>query len=203
MESYWHPVRIEQVIGRARRICSHNNLPKELQTVEVYLYLMHLSKKQMEADLTIELRTKDKAKGDRNRVVTSDEYLYEVANLKKALTQEILNVVKQASIDCVVHSNSNAKENIRCYSIGNPNPNEFIYNPNIKEDKSDKDIALNVEKTVLNLVKLKMKINGKEHAYDKKTLQLFQIDPVTGERLLVGYIEQKADAPGKYKPIFM
>ena len=40
MEPYWHPVRLEQVIGRARRICSHKNLPIALQTVEVFVYLM-------------------------------------------------------------------------------------------------------------------------------------------------------------------
>ena len=43
MEPYWHPVRTEQVIGRARRICSHKNLPIALQTVEVFIYLMILS----------------------------------------------------------------------------------------------------------------------------------------------------------------
>ena len=38
-EPYWHPVRLEQVIGRARRICSHKDLPEDLQTVKVFLYL--------------------------------------------------------------------------------------------------------------------------------------------------------------------
>ena len=37
MEPYWHPVRLEQVIGRARRICSNKDLPIKLQTVEVFL----------------------------------------------------------------------------------------------------------------------------------------------------------------------
>ena len=36
MEPYWHPVRIEQVIGRARRICSHQDLPKDERKVEVF-----------------------------------------------------------------------------------------------------------------------------------------------------------------------
>ena len=36
MEPYWHPVRTDQVIGRARRICSHKDLPPELRTVEVF-----------------------------------------------------------------------------------------------------------------------------------------------------------------------
>ena len=40
IEPYWHPVRLEQVIGRARRICSHDQLPEKLRTVDVYLYLM-------------------------------------------------------------------------------------------------------------------------------------------------------------------
>ena len=37
---HWHPVRIQQVIGRARRICSHQELPETLRTVDVFLYLI-------------------------------------------------------------------------------------------------------------------------------------------------------------------
>ena len=47
MEPYWHPVRIEQVVGRARRICSHQDLPPELRTVEVFMYLMVYSPTQL------------------------------------------------------------------------------------------------------------------------------------------------------------
>jgi hypothetical protein len=47
LEPYWHPVRIEQVVGRARRICSHQDLPPELRTVEVFLYLMVYSPTQL------------------------------------------------------------------------------------------------------------------------------------------------------------
>ena len=39
-DPYWHPVRSEQIIGRARRICSHKDLPPALQSVEVFVYLM-------------------------------------------------------------------------------------------------------------------------------------------------------------------
>mgnify|MGYP003310011199 CR=1 FL=1 len=58
-EPYWHPVRIEQVIGRARRICSHKDLTKELQTVNVILYLMTFSESQLVSVKSIELRLKD------------------------------------------------------------------------------------------------------------------------------------------------
>jgi len=47
LEPYWHPVRIEQVVGRARRICSHQDLPAELRTVNVFLYLMVYSQAQL------------------------------------------------------------------------------------------------------------------------------------------------------------
>ena len=47
LEPYWHPVRIEQVVGRARRICSHQDLPPELRTVEVFMYLMVYSPTQL------------------------------------------------------------------------------------------------------------------------------------------------------------
>jgi len=47
VEPYWHPVRIEQVVGRARRICSHQDLPAELRTVNVFLYLTVYSQAQL------------------------------------------------------------------------------------------------------------------------------------------------------------
>ena len=46
-EPYWHPVRVEQVIGRARRICSHEALPEDLRTIEVFYYLMKFSEEQL------------------------------------------------------------------------------------------------------------------------------------------------------------
>ena len=39
-EPYWHPVRIDQMIGRAKRICSHKDLPEELQNVTIFMYLL-------------------------------------------------------------------------------------------------------------------------------------------------------------------
>ena len=77
MEPYWHPVRTDQVIGRARRICSHKDLPMELWTVEVFMYLMkfkdtHLKgdpaaekKEDREALISTSLKT---SMGDRSKI---------------------------------------------------------------------------------------------------------------------------------------
>ena len=50
VEPYWHPVRMEQVIGRARRICSHKDLDEQYQTVEVFVYLMTFTREQIDGD---------------------------------------------------------------------------------------------------------------------------------------------------------
>ena len=193
MEPYWHPVRVEQVIGRARRICSHKNLPKELQTVEVFLYIMRLSQEQLESQDTLELRTKDKSKMDKTKVVTSDEYLYDVALMKKNITQSILHYVKESSIDCLVHSTSNNKENIKCFSIGNPNKDEFLYTPNIADQKQDKDVAINVEKQKIKLTKLP----NTKYVFDKATLKVYELEGIANKPLLKGHLTKEEN--GKYK----
>ena len=38
LEPYWHPVRLAQVIGRARRIRSHDELPPEYRNIETFLF---------------------------------------------------------------------------------------------------------------------------------------------------------------------
>ena len=83
-EPYWHPVRIEQVIGRARRICSHTDLP-ELQTVEVFIYLMTISDEQLES-ASRELKVKDVGE-ETKRPLTSDESLYEIYEKGKSKSE--------------------------------------------------------------------------------------------------------------------
>ena len=42
VEPYWNMVRPEQVIGRARRICSHQDLPEELTNGEsLFIYVSY------------------------------------------------------------------------------------------------------------------------------------------------------------------
>ena len=46
MEPYWNNVRIEQVIGRARRIKSHVLLPEDQRNVKVFKYIIKLTEQQ-------------------------------------------------------------------------------------------------------------------------------------------------------------
>jgi hypothetical protein len=148
LDPYWNNVRLEQVVGRARRICSHQSLPIEKQTVTVFLYLAVLTEAQyMSSEM---LRRFDTSKLDNTRYFTSDETLYEIACVKEHLNTKLLHAVKEASIDCATHVNSSGKENLTCLSFGNLNdPTAFSYLPDIANDVSDEVYKQNVD--IINL----------------------------------------------------
>jgi hypothetical protein len=85
--------RIDQIVGRARRLCSHNDLPKELQTVNAYLYISTMN----------------------NDSTTIDEDIYETANKREIINKQVLQAIKETAIDCSLYS---SKENVVCYDLG-------------------------------------------------------------------------------------
>jgi hypothetical protein len=85
--------RIEQVIGRARRVCSHIDLPEELRTVKAYLYMSTIPDGE-----------------------SIDEKVFREANEKDHLIREVLRAVKQTAIDCGVY-----EKNAVCYKLDTTN----------------------------------------------------------------------------------
>jgi hypothetical protein len=146
-EPYWHPVRLEQVIGRARRICSHHSLPEEERNVSVFLYLMTFSDEFIkEEKLSIELRLHDTSKLENNKPLTSDEALYEISNIKESINKQLLKAVKESSMDCFLYAKMGGKEKLSCFSIGAANKNLFLYPPSISQTETDKAANLNVKR---------------------------------------------------------
>ena len=150
IEPYWHPVRIEQVVGRARRICSHNKLPKELQTVDVYLYLMTLTEAQKTSKdsgglASQDLLVKDVSKKDKKTPFTSDETLWEISTIKQDINKQILTAIKSTSIDCKLHKEGSDEPYV-CLSYGDPNPDEFTSAPALKDSSKDVEEKFNIRK---------------------------------------------------------
>ena len=169
-EPYWHSVRLEQVIGRAKRICSHNDLPIELQTVEVFLYLMTFNKEQLKDKISMELRLKDRSKIDKTPI-TTDETLYENATIKENINSQILRAMQESSIDCNVNSDN---ADLQCFSFGNPTANIFSYLPIM--DEEEQDTALRINKKEVTWVAKKISIGGVEYAWNELTNELYDID---------------------------
>ena len=171
VEPYWHMVRIQQVIGRARRICSHKLLPEELRNVKVFLYLSTLSKEQQTSDKHIELRDRDKSRLDNKTPVTTDESLYEIASVKNDINEQILHAIKETSIDCELYSNKDNQ--IVCYGYGKVSSNNFSSYPSFKTDKID-DRLLNQDFVEWNATELTYK--NTVYAFREDTNEVFDLD---------------------------
>ena len=131
MEPYWNGVRVEQVIGRAQRICSHEDLPEDEKTVQVFEYLSVFSAAQKEK-LNKELKSTDAGK-------TTDQALFDISKKKEQISRELLNAVKTTSIDCKVHKGT------KCFEfLGTPDSSAFSYVPNIELDETEKEMVANV-----------------------------------------------------------
>lgn len=161
VEPYWHPVRIDQVIGRARRICSHKNMPESDRTVDVFLYLMSFTDEQLESDASVDLKHNDSSKLDPTKYLTSDEALFEIANIKKEVTKRILNAVKETAIDCNLYK----YDDVTCFSFATTDPNKISYNASISSEQSDKVAVMN--KQQIKLVASKISLDGKDYAFVK------------------------------------
>jgi len=164
-DPYWHPVRMEQVIGRAKRICSHKNLPEELRNIKVFLYLSTLSAEQL--DKNIEIKTKDDGK-------TTDEYLFELANTKERINKQILRATMETAMDCSLHKGSS---DLVCYNFGKVSSNNFSTVPILEQDATQK-ADLNVKKTKMTGVV--MEILGKQYiaksTNEKNVKELYDVD---------------------------
>ena len=204
VEPYWHNVRIEQVIGRARRICSHQDLPEDLRTVQVFMYLATLPKAQTkeEEQKHIQLRLRDVSKLTsqlakeldessklgryvRNlevvpEVITTDQMLFESAMVKEQVNDQILHAVKESAMDCQLYSSQNKDESLVCFNYGKVLSNAFGSYPTLEHDIAEKDVK-DVRQQKVNMVKIRVpdqkdptKFN--EYALDQKRKILYSIE---------------------------
>jgi len=78
LEPHWNLNREQQVIGRALRLCSHNDLPQKDRYVNVYKYIACYKK-----------------------IKTTDMLINELAEKKYKIIQRFLDLLKESSIDCI------------------------------------------------------------------------------------------------------
>jgi len=203
MEPYWHPVRSEQVIGRARRICSHKALPVALQTVEVFVYLMIFSESQLKSDEAIELKRKDLSKSIPKVPITSDQYLYEISEIKANLTGQLTDAIKESAFDCYIYSNG------KCVNFGDPTNNKFSYVPDYADQQNDTTVQAN--KVAIEWVGKPVTINDVEYIYRRINKDLINIyDKVSYESALkdpsiiplkIGTLEKNENGENVFKRV--
>lgn len=85
VEPYWNMSRIEQVMGRGIRFCSHADLAEADRYVDVYIYLsVH-----------------------KMLPVSVDQKIMSIALTKKIINSQFEAVLKESAVDCKLFSNAN------------------------------------------------------------------------------------------------
>ena len=92
LEPYWNNSRIEQVIGRASRFCSHVDLPKDERIVKINIYMA----------------TSEYSKN------TVDQYIKKMSDNKNKIIKSFELALKESAIDCNLnkYANNNIKDKL-------------------------------------------------------------------------------------------
>jgi SNF2 family DNA or RNA helicase len=137
LEPYWNEVRINQMIGRAIRQCSHKELTQENRKVDVFRYrsIRVLSNKP-----------------------TTDQYIEDLARTKDSLIQSFLDAVIESAVDCELFKNHNKLvHKYSCFKFDEPSLFEDNIAPAYKQDIVD-DEMMNNGLNSLNSTNQKIKV---------------------------------------------
>ena len=129
-EPFWNQIRIDQVIGRAVRTCSHEDLPAAERVVTVNMYVMQLTAEQLKEPT---LRIADQG-------LTTDQHIFDLATKKQLIIQKFLDMLQKAAIDCVrnAHINKPLKTSGACYSFHiNASADAQSFSPIFDDDLRD------------------------------------------------------------------
>ncbi len=137
MEPYWNEVRIQQMIGRGIRQCSHKELKIEERHVDVYRY-----------------KSVKSTKGS----WTTDEYIEDLARSKAGLIQSFLDAIKEVAVDCVLNQKHNMLlEEYKCFKFEEPSLFDKHITAAYKHDIDD-DILVNNGSNNPRSINLKIRV---------------------------------------------
>ncbi|AZL89306.1 transcription termination factor [Megavirus baoshan] len=148
MEPYWTEVRIQQVMGRGIRQCSHRDLPMSERVVNIYRYKV-VKPAQLDPDDTVR--------------ITTDQHIEDQAKAKANLIESFLGAMKEVAIDCELFKEHNMmSQSYYCFQF----PENAVMGKNIgpayKEDIKDDvkyDSGLNAKNSHVERIRV-IKINA-------------------------------------------
>jgi hypothetical protein len=125
MEPYWNNVRLQQVIGRAIRLCSHMNLPWDDRVVDVFTYLSVFSDTQKSTGAK-QIMMADKS-------MTTDQIIFDIATKKQLLADSLSEIAQSAAVDCELHFHEHGQVT-KCFRFGEGRRPMFLYHPDWHKD---------------------------------------------------------------------
>ena len=180
-EPYWNKNRIDQVIGRANRTCSHIALPEKERNFTVYSYTMKMTPEQLkkkENKMIVNVYDKN---------LTTDEFIYNIANNKHRIISEFLECMKKVSVDCTLNN-----PEVGCFTFPvDLLENNKAYTVDISKDTLDnynKNATIEIKKKA---IKITIKSLNKSFIYVRDTNELFDytLYVTTSTLKLVGHMK--------------
>lgn len=102
LEPYWNQSRLDQVIGRASRFCSHKDLEEHHRDVKVYIYV----------SVPPGYNNVSRQTGNQvtNKEQTIDQYIQHLSMEKDKVIKTFEKAIKEVAIDCKLNKNANVHE---------------------------------------------------------------------------------------------
>jgi hypothetical protein len=216
MEPYWQPVLIDQVIGRARRSKSHDKLPKSERNVEVFIYITTIIPEQIQKISHVDVRQdickfNNDVLGKYRKVITSDEYLYIVAERKKEIINECQKLMKESAFDCALSYKYNRTVNngLMCMDYQTDDRNDYLSTPGmddtIERIELSQEKTKNIEYTAISIKGIMYYYNtipdatGRIHIYDESVVNRTRTPKPVGVVVFKNGVRKFALFPAKSK----
>lgn len=101
-DPWWNESRIEQILARASRYCSHSNLPRDEQYVDIYRHYSVFPGEGEDDDAVNQIGNW------KNLAVDSiDQKMLQSSIKKYAINNDFEKIIKSCSIDCNINKNGN------------------------------------------------------------------------------------------------
>lgn len=127
LDPFWNMNRTEQVIGRARRLCSHFTLEPEYQNVSVYQYFASAY---------------DEPNVNKNK--STDLIISELAQSKQKILQNIYDIFMNVAVDCPMGNRQTCTRYKYNFTNHTPDMQKYFYDYYEKNRKKFKDISENL-----------------------------------------------------------
>jgi hypothetical protein len=164
---------------------------------------MIFSDAQLNSDEAVALKRHDLSKAVPKVPFTSDQYLYEISEIKANVTAQLTDAIKESSFDCYIYSNG------KCVNFGDPKSDKFSYVPDYAEQQNDTTVKAN--KKAFTWTGKPINISGVDYVYyrsgknelkiyDKASYEQALKDPSIVPAL-IGTLETNKDGQQVFKPL--
>tara|TARA_Y100000389_G_scaffold164614_1_gene168440 strand:- start:37554 stop:39749 length:2196 start_codon:yes stop_codon:yes gene_type:complete len=123
LDPYWNRSRIEQIMGRGVRFCSHKNLPVEDRHVDVYHYYAVSPQTPAGIYPHKSLTHRHPTKNTNMAVKTVDLHIRDMGIMKQRYNTVYEDILKEVAIDCSLFKHANEPPVIRCKTPNNKTNN--------------------------------------------------------------------------------